>query len=138
MNQQVDMLMITDKKLQEFLRWVSKKSNSVNVSYKPSAVRLFYLISARVIAIASDLDCAVGSAIGSPIEVTTTNTIATGLDIDINATTDLDISIDYISAIAISRAIGTNTAINIIIPDVILNTITRNLDYFLRKILILS
>jgi len=51
MNQQVDMLMITDKKLQEFLRWVSKKSNSVNVSYQPSAVRLFYLTSARAIAI---------------------------------------------------------------------------------------
>lgn len=131
--QQVDMLMATDKKLQEFLRWVSKKSNSVNVSYKPSAVRLFYLTRARAIAIASDPDCAVGSAIGSPIEVTTTNTIATGLDIDINATTDLDISIDYISAIAISRAIGTNTAINIINPDVILNAITRNIDDFLTE-----
>ena len=68
MNQQVDMLMITDKKLQDFLRWVSKKSNSVNVSYKPAAVRLFYLTRARAIAIASDPDCA-RSAIGSLIEV---------------------------------------------------------------------
>ena len=133
MKRQVDMLMITDKKLQEFLRWVSKKSNSVNVSYKPAAVRYFYLTRARAIAIASDPDCAVGSAIGSPIEVTTTNTIATGLDIDINATTDLDIAIDYISAIAISRSIGTNTAINVINPDVILNAITINLDELLKE-----
>jgi hypothetical protein len=133
MNQQVDMLMITDKKLQDFLRWVSKKSNSVNVSYKPAAVRLFYLTCARAIAIASDPDCAVGGAIGSLIEVTTTNTIATGLDIDINTRTDLDIAIDYISAITISRAIATNTAINIIInSDLILNAITKTIDEFLK------
>jgi len=132
MNQQVDMLMITDKKLQEFLRWVSKKSNSVNVSYKPAAVRLFYLTRARAIAIASDPDCA-GSAIGSLIEVTTTNTIATGLDIDINTTTDIDIAIDYISALAISRTIATSTAINIFNSDVIFNAITRTLDDILKE-----
>lgn len=132
MNQQVYMLMITDKKLQDFLRWVSKKSNSVNVSYKPAAVRLFYLTRARAIAIASDPDCA-GSAIGSLIEVTTTNTIATGLDIDINTTTDIDIGIDYISALAISRTIATSTAINIFNPDVIFNAITRTLDDILKE-----
>ena len=132
MNQQVDILMISDKKLQEFLRWVSKKSNSVNVSYKPAAVRLFYLTRARAIAIASDPDCA-GSAIGSLIEVTTTNTIATGLDIDINTTTDIDIAIDYISALAISRTIATSTAINIFNPDVIFNAITRTLDDILKE-----
>lgn len=131
--QQVDMLMATDKKLQEFLRWVSKKSNSVNVYYKPAAVRLFYLTRARAIAIASDPDCAVGSAIGSPIEVTTTNAIFTGLDIDINTTNDLDIAIDYMSALAISRAIATNIAINIINPDVILNAITINIDELLNE-----
>jgi len=132
MNKQVDMLMITDKKLQDFLRWVSKKSNSVNVSYKPAAVRLFYLTRARAIAIASDPDCA-GSAIGSLIEVTTTNTIATGLDIDINTTTDIDLAIDYISALAISRTIATSTAINIFNPDVIFNAITRTLDDILKE-----
>jgi hypothetical protein len=132
MNQQVDMLMITDKKLQDFLRWVSKKSNSVNVSYKPAAVRLFYLTRARAIAIASDPDCA-GSAIGSLVEVTTTNTIATGLDIDINTTTDIDLAIDYISALAISRTIATSTAINIFNPDVIFNAITRTLDDILKE-----
>ena len=133
MKRQVDMLMITDKKLQEFLRWVSKKSNSVNVSYKPAAVRLFYITRARVIAMASDPDCAVGGAIGSLIEVTTTNAIFTGLDIDINTTTDLDIAIDYMSVLAISRAIATNIAINIINPDVILNAITINLDELLKE-----
>lgn len=132
MKRQVDMLMITDKKLQEFLRWVSKKSNSVNVSYKPAAVRLFYITRARAIA-ASDPDCAVGGAIGSLIEVTTTNAIFTGLDIDINTTTDLDIAIDYMSVLAISRAIATNIAINIINPDVILNAITINLDELLKE-----
>ena len=82
---------------------------------------------------ASDPDCAVGGAIGSLIEVTTTNAIFTGLDIDINTTTDLDIAIDYMSVLAISRAIATNIAINIINPDVILNAITINLDELLKE-----
>jgi predicted NACHT family NTPase len=43
MKQQVDELVATDEKLQEFLKWVSEKSLSFEVSYKRTAVRAFYL-----------------------------------------------------------------------------------------------
>lgn len=43
MKQQVDALVVRDKKLQQLLMWVSKKSLSVHVPYKPAAVRAFYL-----------------------------------------------------------------------------------------------
>ena len=42
MKQQVDALVATDEKLQQFLMWVSEKSSAVEVPYKPAAVRAFY------------------------------------------------------------------------------------------------
>jgi len=45
MKKQVDQLLATDEKLQEFLIWVSKESHSLNApcKYKLAAVRAFYL-----------------------------------------------------------------------------------------------
>jgi len=40
---QVDALVADDEKLQQFLMWVIEKSFSVEVPYKPAAVRAFYL-----------------------------------------------------------------------------------------------
>jgi hypothetical protein len=42
MKQQTDALVASDEKLQQFLMWVSQKSLSVKVPYKPAAVRAFY------------------------------------------------------------------------------------------------
>jgi predicted NACHT family NTPase len=42
MKQQIDSI-IAGEQLQQFLRWVSEKSLSVNVSYNPAAIRAFYL-----------------------------------------------------------------------------------------------
>jgi predicted NACHT family NTPase len=42
MKQQIDALLADDEKLQQFLMWVNQKSISVNVSYKPVALRAFY------------------------------------------------------------------------------------------------
>jgi len=42
MKQKIDSI-IADEQLQQFLRWVSAKSLSVNVSYNPAAIRAFYL-----------------------------------------------------------------------------------------------
>jgi predicted NACHT family NTPase len=42
MKQKIDRLIAADENLQRFLMWVSKKSLSVNVSYKLAAVRAFY------------------------------------------------------------------------------------------------
>lgn len=42
MKQQIDRLIVSDEKLLQFLRWISQKSQSVSVRYKPAAVRAFY------------------------------------------------------------------------------------------------
>ncbi|WP_256973048.1 NACHT domain-containing NTPase [Nostoc sp. T09] len=46
MKQKIDNLFAEDKKLQGFLEWLSKKANSVELSYKPVAVRAFYFVLA--------------------------------------------------------------------------------------------
>lgn len=42
MKQQIDGLIASDEKLQQFLRWVSHKSEPVSLQYKRAAVRAFY------------------------------------------------------------------------------------------------
>jgi predicted NACHT family NTPase len=49
MKQLTDALIASDKKLQQFLIWVNKKSLSVRVPYKPAAVRAFYFSLDRVL-----------------------------------------------------------------------------------------
>ncbi|MBE9127324.1 MULTISPECIES: NACHT domain-containing protein [unclassified Coleofasciculus] len=58
MKQQVDGLVASDEKLQQFLMWVQEKSLSVNAPYKLAAVRAFYLgiAFARDLGITADLD----------------------------------------------------------------------------------
>jgi hypothetical protein len=43
MKQQVDLRLADDPDLQAFMDWVAQKAESVDVSYKPAAVRAFYL-----------------------------------------------------------------------------------------------
>lgn len=43
MKEKIDMLVISDQKLQQFLLWIKEKSISVKVPYKLTAVRAFYL-----------------------------------------------------------------------------------------------
>jgi predicted NACHT family NTPase len=51
MKQRTDALVATDEKLQQFLMWVNEKSLSVEVPYKPAAVRAFYF----AVAVARDM-----------------------------------------------------------------------------------
>ncbi|MEA5464885.1 NACHT domain-containing NTPase [Leptothoe sp. PORK10 BA2] len=55
MKAQVDSLLAGDEQLQTFLMWGSEKSISVDVTYKPAAVRAFYLALALALALALDL-----------------------------------------------------------------------------------
>ncbi|QDL11580.1 signal transduction protein [Brasilonema sennae CENA114] len=47
MKNTIDALLEKDEKLQEFFAWVEQKSSSVETSYKPAAVRSFYVYLAR-------------------------------------------------------------------------------------------
>jgi predicted NACHT family NTPase len=49
MKQRTDALVATDEKLQQFLMWVSEKSLSVEVPYKPAAVRSYYFALDRTL-----------------------------------------------------------------------------------------
>lgn len=48
MKQQIDALAASDEKLQQLLQWIHQKSFSVQSSYKPAAVRAFYLALVRI------------------------------------------------------------------------------------------
>ncbi|MEC4887781.1 MAG: signal transduction protein, partial [Scytonema sp. PMC 1070.18] len=82
MKQKIDILISGDEKLQQFLSWAKKKSESVKASYKPAAVRAFYFYIAR------DFDRALARA------------LALALDRDI----DRDIALDR--ARALDRALA--------------------------------
>ncbi len=62
MRQQTDALVAKDEKLQQFLIWVNEKSLSVEVPYKPAAVRAFYF------AVAVALDPALNPALDSALD----------------------------------------------------------------------
>lgn len=67
MKQQVNVLFANDEKLQKFLMWVSEKSNSVKVPYKPVAVRAFYLTLALYHIHVFDFGLALGHAIDQAV-----------------------------------------------------------------------
>jgi predicted NACHT family NTPase len=50
MKQEIDGMLAQDEKLQRFLGWVEEKSRSVEVRYKPAAVRAYYLALALALA----------------------------------------------------------------------------------------
>jgi hypothetical protein len=56
MKQQTDALVAKDEKLQQFLMWVSEKSLSLELPYKPAAVRAFYFAVAVAREIAAALE----------------------------------------------------------------------------------
>lgn len=58
MKSQIDMLFVSDEALQQFRSWVRKKSTSVKASYKPAAIRAFYLDLARALNLARTFDLA--------------------------------------------------------------------------------
>lgn len=82
MKKNIDQLIINDQDLQDILTWINRKHLSVNVSYKPAAVRAFYFI----LSICRDLKIPLFSALD----------IAHLLDINIlNITQDFDLDREF-------------------------------------------
>jgi predicted NACHT family NTPase len=80
MKQNIDELPAADEKLQQFLSWVHQKSSSVEVPYKPMAVRAFYFSLALALALDRDLALALARA--------------RDLDLDLDLARDLDLALD--------------------------------------------
>jgi predicted NACHT family NTPase len=92
MKQRTDALVATDDKLQQFLTWVSEKSLSVQVPYKPAAVRAFYfaVAIARDIGLLDDLDRG--------------RDIAFTFNLDVYLNCDFDITLDFNLSRILARA----------------------------------
>jgi hypothetical protein len=107
MKQRTDALVATDEKLQQFLMWVNKKSLSVEVPYKPAAVRAFYfaVAVARDIAVTQDLDSSGSRDLARALNLS--------FKLKINHTDNLDIIVDLNLGRILARA----------------HTLTHALDY---------
>ena len=91
----IDELVSEDEKLQQCLQWVKDKSPSVEVSYKPAAVRAFYfgislsrtfdLFLSRTL----DLDLTLDLTLSLTLDLTLSRT----LDLDLSRTLDLDLDL---------------------------------------------
>src|SRR4028119_734495 len=94
MKQRTDALVATDEKLQQFLMWVSEKSLSVELPYKPAAVRAFYfaVAIARNIAVTLDLD------------LSGDRDLARALNLHIDHTDNFDIIVDLNLGRILARA----------------------------------
>ena len=88
MKQRTDALVASDEKLQQFLMWVNQKSLSVKVTYKPAAVRAFYL----------DCDCARSRALELALDLT----LVFALERDLELALVLDRALDR----ALDRGLG--------------------------------
>jgi len=60
MKAQIDQLVANDKTLQQFLNWANAKADSVEVSYKPAAVRAYYAFLGSAFLRSDELDDALG------------------------------------------------------------------------------
>jgi hypothetical protein len=83
MKQQTDALVAKDEKLQQFLMWVKEKSLSVDLPYKPAAVRAFYFA------------VAVGRDLGLPSDSDRNRDIALVFNLDVYFNNDFDIVLDF-------------------------------------------
>lgn len=65
MKQQIDSLLATDEKLQQYLAWVEEKSNSVRAPYKLAAMRAYYLLIDQNLTRYLDFDLALAENLDS-------------------------------------------------------------------------
>ena len=88
LKQRVDALVATDLTIQRFLGWVQQKANSVDLPYKPAAIRAFYF--ARALARDLALDLARARALDLALALA----LALDLDLDLARALDLDLDLD--------------------------------------------
>ncbi|MBD1896694.1 NACHT domain-containing NTPase [Coleofasciculus sp. FACHB-129] len=100
MQHQVDGIVATDEKLQQFLMWVSKKSLSVQIPYKyKSAVRAFYAARALDLdldlALALHLDSALALHLDTSLYLDSALNRALALALHLDSALNLDHALDH-------------------------------------------
>lgn len=102
---QIDALLMKNQELQDFLFWVSEKSASVNVPYKATAVRAFYLTLALDLARALDLDLDLDLARALDLDLARALDIDRAFDLDLDLAIDLALDLDLDLALDLARAL---------------------------------
>lgn len=99
MNQQIDDLIATDQELQQLLTWLSQKSRTVSVPYKPAVVRAFYLdlVLARIF-----------NPVGGTFD------LARALDADLTCNLARPLALD----LSLDRALGLSYVLNRVVDPV--------------------
>jgi len=111
MKQRTDALIATDEKLQQFLMWVSEKSLSVELPYKPAAVRAFYF----AVAVARDI------GVTQDLDLSGDRDLARALNLNLYHTHNVDIIID----LNLGRILARAHALTHTLDD----AFARNLDF---------
>ena len=112
MKLKIDTLLAQDAELQRFLLWVSEKSQSVDTSYKPAAIRAFYFDLARALARALDLDLdldlalarALARALALDLDLALARTLAPDLTPALTRALDRALALDLARARALALA----------------------------------
>lgn len=94
MKQRIDQLLVGDDKLQQVPAWIEQKSNSVNVSYKPPAIRASYFARDRNLDLSLDLDlaCALDLSRALSLELSRAFDLARALDLALELSRVLDLA----------------------------------------------
>lgn len=108
--QRIDLLLAEDEQIQEFLIWLSQKSNSVSTQYKAVAIRAFYLVCDRAFSHPPNynLECALMGNIAFDPDLalddflSSTLTCAGELDLAFENSLNDAVILDHLQALAIA------------------------------------
>ena len=117
MKYQVDKLVATDEKLQQFLGWVQEKSNSVVGNYKPAAIRAFYFSLDLDLNLNLDfnfnLACALELDLDCALELNYDLALNYVLDLALNLNSDLDRALSLDISPKLDHALNLNSELEL-------------------------
>jgi len=134
MKKQVDQMLVGEAKLQEFLGWVSQKSSSVNIPYKPSAIRAFYFDLAHALVLALDRVLARARALDLDLDLDHALDLDRVLDLDLDRDLDRDLALALARARALDLALGLARALDLTHARALALNLALNLAHALAHI----
>ncbi|MBD1997769.1 NACHT domain-containing NTPase [Leptolyngbya sp. FACHB-541] len=111
---QIDNLLKGDRKLQQFLVWLNQKSQSINTTHKPAAIRAFYFVLAFNLDLALDHDIDRALALDLALDLVLDRALA--LDYALDNARDLEsdyaLDLDRDLTSALDHALALDRALN--------------------------
>ncbi|RCJ32313.1 hypothetical protein A6769_28390 [Nostoc punctiforme NIES-2108] len=123
----IDFMVAGDQRLQEFLLWVKEKSLPVKVSYKPAAVRAFYLSLFqslfRSLALSLSLSCSLDLD------------LSRSLDLDLDLDLSLSLSLNLSFSLFLSRSLSLDLDVSLSLDLDLSRSLDLSLDPELKNLL---